>query len=313
MGKNVYCYGRDTWNLISQPGGVIGELASDGYSLYALVFPDGNPLRSSVIKRYNRASNSWDEGISAYNYSIQSIYGVGGKIFAGGQHNLDYQYYVILYLDSTFFTAIKYRVSLLTGAVQSASGDIYLATAGSGIYRFHGNTIDNDPVANTVNANIAGIIETGGTIIAVNSNGTIYTLNTPGSFNSFSIGVDFTGAMGIWKEYDRGSWKPSLLLLGIRGRGTSLSHGYRELVLEKNSGRPTYTINNPGDASPTSVKSKPKYAASIGIHPVEAILQVPEQVMGYYQNNPEWEPIIFASTSRSGLWSYRDGQWNAEE
>jgi hypothetical protein len=127
--------------------------------------------------------------------------------------------------------------------------------------------------------------------------------------------------MGIWQQYstNTATWNPALLLLGIRGKGTSQTHGYREMVLDNITGHPTGAIKENGDSSPTSVSNKPKYTASLGIHPVTSILQVPD-IAGsntdYSTNigaNPAWEPPIFASTSLNGLWSYRNGEWNAED
>jgi hypothetical protein len=314
MGKRIHSYSSNGWSSIREPGGSIGDLASDGNHLFALVFPDGDPRRTSLIKRYDPQSNSWDNGIHAQNYSIQTIYGAGGRIFAGGQHNLDYQYFVILLLEPSFLSVIRYRSSLLTGAAANDRGDILLATAGSGVFRFRGGQVEADPIFNTAGATITGIIETGsGSTTAVSSNGDVYIIDTAGSVTSFSAGVNFTGAMGVWREFDNGRWVPSLLLLGIRGRGSSRSHGYRELVLNKNNGIPTSVIKPPGDENPTSVRNRARYSGSIGVHPVEAILQLPESVIGPYHNSMEWEPPIFASTSRAGLWSYRNGQWNTEE
>jgi hypothetical protein len=122
--------------------------------------------------------------------------------------------------------------------------------------------------------------------------------------------------MSVWLDRNN-QWKPALLLLGIRGRGTSLNHGYREMVLD--NGKPTFIIKSPGDDSPTSVVNKAKYDASIGTHPVESIIQLPDANMGgplYYRDftdDPGWVPPIFSSLAKNGLWSYRKGEWNAED
>jgi hypothetical protein len=107
-------------------------------------------------------------------------------------------------------------------------------------------------------------------------------------------------------------------LAGIRGRGSSIVNGYREIVLDRD-GFPTGTVRMPGDETPSSVRNRARYTASIGRHPVEAIMQIPDTSRGgpldysVFTSDPDWEPPIFASTSRSGLWSYRNGLWNAEE
>jgi hypothetical protein len=123
--------------------------------------------------------------------------------------------------------------------------------------------------------------------------------------------------MSLWADRDN-QWRQSLLLVGIRSRGTSIVNGYREIVLDQN-GNPTTTIRIPGEETPSSVRSRARYTASIGLHPVEAILQLPDISSGgpldyrAYTSDPDWEPPIFAATSRNGLWSYRNGTWNAEE
>jgi len=113
-------------------------------------------------------------------------------------------------------------------------------------------------------------------------------------------------------------WKPQLLLLGIQDSGSSLSQGYRELVLDPN-GYPTSAVKSPGSSSPTSVANQAKYDAALGIHATRFIMQMPNIPGGPLDYNaavaanPNWRPLIFASTSQSGLFSYRNGEWNAEE
>ena len=105
-------------------------------------------------------------------------------------------------------------------------------------------------------------------------------------------------------------WKPTLLLLGIRG--SINNQGYREILLNRNTGVPSsYNIRTPGDSVPSSVTDRAKYNAGIGKHPVEAILQVPKEMLPSAAS--EADIPIFASTTLNGLWSYRDGVWNAEE
>ena len=105
-------------------------------------------------------------------------------------------------------------------------------------------------------------------------------------------------------------WKPALLLVGIRG---SVNYqGYREILLNRFTGRPdSFGIRMPGDNSPSSVTDRAKYNAGIGKHPVEAILQAPGEM--FPSAASETDIPIFASTTLNGLWSYRDGEWNAEE
>jgi len=321
MSNKIYCYadinGVPEWNTITLPTGYIGQLATDGENLYVLIFQRRDPLTSSMLRKYDVSTNSWDITYTVSGYSIQTIYGVGDKIFAGGQYQNNRRNFAIIYFNKTLdsLTVIKYGTSLLKGAVQNASGTIYLATAGSGMFTFNESSLDTTPVTGTEKANLNGLINVGGYIVAAGADGTVYT-DIAGKFNNVNAGVNFTGAMCVWLDRNN-QFKPSLLLMGIRGKGTSLTHGYREMVLD--NGKPTFDIKSPGDGSPTSVISKAKYDAGIGTHPIEAILQLPDVNNGgplnysSYTGDPSWEPPIFASTSKNGLWAYRKGEWNAEE
>jgi hypothetical protein len=324
MGNKIYCYVSNNgvlgWDIVSLPSGYyLGQLATDGDSLYVLMFQNRDPLKSSIIRKYNVSSNSWDTHppYTISLYSIQTIYGVGNRIFAGGQYKDNRKNFAIIFLDrvSDSLTVIKHGTSLLKGTAQNASGTVYLATAGGGMFSFNESTLDTTPVGGTEKANLNGIMNVGGNIVAVGTDGTVYS-DIGGSFINFNAGVSFTGAMCLWLDR-KSQWKPSLLLLGIRGKGTSLTHGYREMVLD--NGKPTFNIKAPGDDSPTSVVNKAKYDAGIGTHPVESIFQLPDFNSGgpfYYRDytdDPAWEPPIFAATAKNGLWAYRKGEWNAEE
>jgi hypothetical protein len=320
MSSTIHRYadnnGEPGWSVFTPPGGSLGELATDGNYLYALVFPDGEPLNSTVIKRYDFSSESWDNEFSAPGFSIQTIYGAGGYLFIGSRHLSNYQSFGVMYYDpsSSMLNLAIDQTSLLKGAVRSSSGNIYLATEGSGIFRFSSGGAISGPLNGTSKASIVGIIETGGVILAVTSNGNIFT-EKQGEFSSFSAGVNFTGALNFWHDPNN-QYRPVLLLMGIRGKGTSLNHGFREMVLD--NGKPSTVINEPGRDSPTSSKNRAKYTAGIGVHPVEDILQVPDKDQGgpldyrAYSGTPGWEPPIFAATSKNGLWAYHNGEWNAE-
>jgi hypothetical protein len=323
MGTTFYRYsstdGVPGWSNISLPEGTLGDLATDGEYLYALVFRGGDPLSASVIKRLNLEDWSWDKEITNTNYSIQTIYGIPGHIFAGGQQKSNHQNFVFLYHNPESDTLVYLldRVQVLSGVVRHPDGTIYLGTMGNGIYSYNLSIgAPYGPLSGTYQASIMGIMEIGGLIVAVSSDGGIFSGSSSG-FTKVSTGVSYTGAMSLW--YDRNQSVPSLLLLGIRGRGVSRTHGYRELPL-RNGILPTeLQIQIPGNESPSSIENNAKYAASIGVHPIETILQVPDVSRGgpldysVFSGNPEWQPPIFAGTTKDGLWSYRDGEWNTEE
>ena len=319
MGNSIFAYGRTSdgigWNEISLQGASLGDLATDGQSLYALVFPGGNPLRESEVRRFNSSSSRWESGASIQGYAIQSIFGAGNNIFVGIRSNPNSQNFSIALYNpsSNSFSIIHTGTSLLTGAAAGASGT-YLATAGDGIFAYTGGGVTG-PLIGTAGVSFSGIAEVGGSIVAVTGTGGIFH-DSPGIFTSASFGVNFTGALSVWQDPNN-SYRPTLLLMGIRARGSSINQVYREMVL--NNGFPTFNIRVPGDSSPSSVASRSRYAAAVGRHPVESILQIPDISNGgpidyrSYSGDPDWAPPIFASTSRQGLWSYRNGEWNTEE
>ena len=250
-------------------------------------------------------------------YSIQTLYSAGGRIFAGAMRTADYQDYSIMLLEPAVNSMmfVTFRTSLLKGAAVSGSGYTYLATAGSGLLLLNESTSNTSPVTGTSGANFTGLTSVGGVIVGVTGDGRVYS-NVTGGFAYVGTSVNYTGALCLWMDRDN-QWRPALLLMGVRGKGSTYTHGYQEMVL--NNGLPTYNFKTPGDGSPTSVANKAKYQASIGTHPVESIVQLPDASMGGpinyrdYTHIPEWEPPIFASTSKNGLWSYKNGEWNAED
>jgi len=323
MSTTFYRYsstdGIPGWSYIDLPEGTLGDLATDGEYIYALIFRGGDPLSESLIRRLDLTDWSWDKEISSSDYSIQTIYGVQGYVFAGAQEKANRQNFVILYHNpaSDYLAEALLQVSILKGAVRHPDGFIYLATMGHGIYAFsRGATYG--PLEGTSGASIAGIMETAGLIVAVSSDGGIYTGTVANGFTNVSTGVNFTGAMSPWYEMGNQS-VPALLLLGIRGRGVSRTHGYRELPLQNGIPGTDIQIQVPGTEPLSSISNNAKYTASIGVHPIETILQVPDISRGgpldyrLFSGNPGWQPPIFAGTTKDGLWAYRDGEWNTEE
>jgi len=200
MGSRIFRYGgadgrNPQWSSMPTPEGSLGDLASDGVYLYALVFPNGNPLASSVIHRFNIERNTWDQDYTNGVFSIQTIFGIDGRIFAGAMFREDHQNFAILYLapNTLFLTPILNNTSLLTGAAGTAE-EAYLSTAGAGIFRYSNDSLETRAVSGTEDANITGIIDTGGSIVAVSSNGTVYFRTAQGAFSTFSARFTFTGA-----------------------------------------------------------------------------------------------------------------------
>jgi len=128
------------------------------------------------------------------------------------------------------------------------------------------------------------------------------------------------------------------LLLGVRVRGVSNHIGYREIYLDPDgnvaAGSGLRVPGNHPDDSVSSVQLNARYRASIGTRAVEFIFQAPNLGNAFFPDmlvrdengvvvedsygNPlirDWQPPIFASTSRDGLWVYnfRTDRWNAED
>ncbi|MDR1057921.1 MAG: hypothetical protein LBL43_00060 [Treponema sp.] len=272
-----------------------------------------------------------------YYTRLQSLYSANGHVFLGAQRTGDERQYAIFYVDGDKLSQpLKEDTALLLGAAWDG-GSYYLATAGNGIFKISGSPGSGitGPVgvsSGTLNLNsetllVMGIMDVGGKIIAAAKNNYLFYLEGTEFKTIRTAGVNgLTGAMAVWTDPDGTGEK--LLLLGAQGNTTSLTHGYREVYLDlsdsslpgglggvtidSNNGYGTLSLSKPGVSAPSSVVvgETAKYDASIGTHPVLTILQVPSSVE---PPPPGSDPLIFAGTSKNGLWSYRTEQWNAEE
>jgi len=320
-GNKIFYYENKKWSSINTVGGSLGNLASDGSHLYVLLFPKGDPLKQALIKRFD--GTDWDDAwndslfIDYSGYSIETIFCAGGKVFAGGRKGESN--YAIFECDpadsSPSFATFMETASPFSGVVEYGA-ETYLATYNDGVFKYNDTTA---PIAETVNKRISGIIETGGILVAVSSNGIVYTYE-PGDIEFVTLtspGGEFTGAMCKWFEFNSvdnpNPTVPSLLLLGRQAQSSSSNQGYRELILDT-SGKPTTgIIKTPGEEDlPTSANSKrAMYESSIGKHAVNSILQVPYDMVSDAET--EYDLPVFASTAQNGIWSCHLGEWNAEE
>jgi hypothetical protein len=209
---------------------------------------------------------------------IQGLYGEGGSVVAGAMRpgSDDYAVLTVSGNSLSLLRTIPYPLTGVSGSYYATSGGIFTSgglITGSASY-----------------GGIAGIISAGGSkgVIAVTSGGWILQVNGS-SVTAHSTSVSFTGALAV---YNRGS--VNLLLLGIKGSIYDL--GYREMRLNDSN----WTLYTPGDLAPdSSVADRDKYRATLGQHAVSSLR--------YYDN------VLFASTQKDGLWSYRNSEWNAEE
>jgi hypothetical protein len=96
----------------------------------------------------------------------------------------------------------------------------------------------------------------------------------------------------------------NLLLIGVKGAVYNL--GYREAWVNGSDG---FALRSPGGSTQDSsirVEDKDKYSATLAKCAVNSLIQADDGSGGGW-------PVIFASTQKDGLWSYRNNEWNAEE
>lgn len=302
FGSTIYEYKDSEWVSLSPSpeNGNIIELAATNDALYALT----GTLGSLGLQKFS--NGSWSS-IDTEGRNVQTIYGAEEYLFAGTIDNASTSTLTcsILYVkDGTSqLTLLESNTSLLKGAVYVGT-TYYLATNGNGILSFT-NPLSKQ-VADPDHKNIVGIINVGDTVVAVSRDGYILHGNAAGFTAVKAPDVSyFTGALATWKPQDADN--PRLLLLGIQGGSSvSLTHGYQELLLKEDGtlDAAAISLKNPGENGISSVDDYDQYVVTIGRHPLSSIIQASDD-------------ILFAATSKDGLWSYRErgGKylWNGED
>ncbi|MDR2392569.1 MAG: hypothetical protein LBD93_00185 [Treponema sp.] len=285
----IHCYeGASGWKEVpKRPGGAILELAATETQLYALTGEPGSTALYALSVSDTNAD--WKQITSNYG-NIQSIYGAGDRLFAGAM--IDTSTFGMFYDNAGKLEALSGGSGFLQGAAVYA-GTYYLA--GTGIYSLEGTSLTL--VSDTAGITVVGLLQVGDGILGVGDGKILY--GPSGGFTVEDKGVTFTGALALWGK--KGKEAKTLLLLGIQGSSTSTTHGYRELVLKEDSLDPgDMSLKTPGNnPEASSISNYDKYSSSLGKHPVMALFQAPDG-------------ILFAGTTKNGLWSYRNEQWNAE-
>jgi hypothetical protein len=309
--STVHKYRNGVWTTFSAPGSLMA-LASDDAALYALV----GGMNSS-LRKYDAVAGDWTADVwNAPDFSLQTIYGAGGKIFAGGKKD---KIWAVFYIDGSDLTTVPGmgNTGMLTGAAEF--GGTYLAVDDRGIYSTD-LSADAKQVKGSSDHRVTGIINTvpGGTagaLAAVTRGGTVLVYDSASKkFDAkLTEGPVFTGGMSVWRQWKGSAWKPALLLLGISSTGSN-TKAYREVDLDSNGKLLNSSVYVPGTRSPSSVSNKSEYDASIARYSVHYILQVPGEAEAYPSVKPEaYQPVIFAATAKDGFHSLRNGLWNAEE
>ncbi|MHC6203313.1 hypothetical protein ACYULU_08975 [Breznakiellaceae bacterium SP9] len=288
-GSTVYKYSGG-WNTIAAPGGTVRGLAATDTGtvtndrLYALTFAKLEPS-DSAVKKWDGSSWTTLSNSTGYTY-LQKICAAEDQLFVWASTGYS-ENGAILYEDvGDKLETLKEGVRILNGAVKETTSLYYLGTA-SGLY-----STDLTTTTSINSTPIVGVTKvTTGTpaIVAAARNSILY--NTGSGFNESLSNERLSGGMAV---YDNGATE--LLLLGLETT-SSTNQGYREKVLP---GVGT-SWRHPGKESPSSVNSLGQYDASIGTHAVRHIFYLAS------------EDVIFASTAKDGLWSYRNGEWNGED
>jgi hypothetical protein len=307
-GDSIYVANGRLWRCVTANGkwGEVGgapskiyDIAAGSDGVYLLRVDDSD---TSVHKL-----NGGAIGNSTGYDMIQGIYSDGGEnpgtVYAGAMSGNDS--YAILGVNNNAFTVIRTIDSPLAGVAKIGSVT-YFATARNGILRRDGSTWTT--VGSSSGYSIAGIINAKGKIIAVTGNGYILEVDaTNSTVTAHSKGIYFTGGLAVYEGNDING-KVSLLLLGIKN--SIYNMGYREMVIPSN---PTDSIDStlyiPGErASLSTVSGRDRYEATLAKSAVNSLVRLSPASGG-----GDGLPVLFASTQKDGLWSYRNNEWNAEE
>lgn len=327
-GTVLYSYNKGTskpyWQNEIQPGGNIYKLASanTGKYLYALCSTDSGNNGRTVIKYFDKTNFLWTQ-ISGI-YDVHDIFEANGIIFFyatffKNNYNI---YYTVFYIDSS---GIPKQLITQNPELQNDMGEIigaawngtsyFLLTTNRGVYKIDdlatGAVLIYSPI---LFSGIINLEDTDNTIFLIARNGDAYVVDNFILPLGISMSTLATGALAIWRENDS---SPNWLLL--LGRQDSLSYsvsfgykyGYLELVID-DGGIVVPGFSEPGRSPLSSVKwgGNERYQSSLGKQPIKYLFQAPSDI------DPNM--TLFASTQKSGVWSYRERgsaylfQWNAE-
>jgi len=289
------------WQIMSpQPRGKIKTLAAplEGY-LFSLDW-DGN------IRKWD--GTEWSLPLKETEGKPEQIFGAGNFLFAGARTGEPgtANGYCILAMEAQnsamTMKKIKENTGLLSGAVYDG-GDYFLGTQGGGIYKTNTPTVLLPDPPLTEGSSIIGIIKHDDKIVAITTQREIMYYKDK-DFIIYTVpGFDFSGAIASW-EYDG----KHLLLLGLLNKSGSFGYGYRELMWDGG-------ISVPGETEISSVERGSQFTSAIGNYGVAALYVLPPNIT-YKADNDE-RPVVYASTVKNGLWSYRRrggrAQWNGED
>jgi hypothetical protein len=340
-GNTLYSYNDDKpyWKTETSPGGNILQLASLGGYLYALCSTDQNIDRQIVLRCFDKGN--WRQIEVPFEFNkLQNIFSAGDALFllatARNTTIIDV-FYTIFYINLSnpitvnkfLFTNTDNDAGELSGAAyNNANGAYYLSTKNKGVYKINSFNEDAKLIKyqnsnnEEININFMGIInleDKNNTVFLIARNGEAYTIDDSiKKIENVSMRKLATGSLAIYREPPlpgtAPSENPKMLLLS--GRQDSLtfsstygySYGYMELELDENGIKDGSNFIEPGINNFSTLTNNERYQSTIGKQPVNYILQVPYEI--------DKNMILFASTQKSGVWSFRERdntfQWNAE-
>ena len=313
------------YQQLRRPDGRITMLAATMDYLYALILHGDD---STVIRRFNPGAGSWDSMImepARQGLIIQTIFAPNpdsNNLFIG-VGNTGTSDILILRNNSTQIELLYEGVGIIAGAAYD--GGSYFLPIRTHVNAVNeitnpGNTIvmydGVSPAVITaaegeVDRGFIGIINIGGSVAAIDRGGNLFNVSASISRTNINMEGFATGALAVWE--DPSNPASHLLLAGRQGSlaytltGTGFTFGYVETPIPLGA-----NFHEPGLGSPSTIidGNNARYVSTIGRHGINHIFQVPPNVCGSRR--------LFASTQRSGLWSYRDHfnngewHWNAE-
>jgi len=281
---------------------------SGGATLYALSVDGTDSLSTTLWKSTN--GSTWTKVTNSTGYPILQggLFVAGTTLFVGGR-NSGGTTAAVLYDNSGSLAVALDGITIgdavpgtLAGAVYMDS-NYYLAVTGKGVFYGSAGSIGTTAIGDTADTKyrLNGLIALGSQVVAVGSGGYMLAGTSSGFSEVSGACADdypYTGALAVWT-----SGTDTLLLAGRRY--STYTNGYWEISLDTNGDLPgTVSLKVPGESSPTTVADTDTYQQSLGQKVITALCQAPGGGLG---------TTLFASTSLDGLWSYRNGEWNAEE
>jgi hypothetical protein len=306
-GDAIYVANGKVWSCAKAGGrwGQVGGVPSKIYDIAADTQAGTDGVYLLRVDDSDTSVHRLDGGVigNTTGYGmIQGLYSDGETVYAGAMSGNSY---AILKVNGDTLIFIYSIGSPLAGVAKTSDNVTYFATARNGILRLNGGTWTT--VGGSSGYSIAGIINADGRIIAVTGNGYILEVNaTSNTVAAYGTSTQFTGALAVYTGNASNS-NAKRLLLGVKNNIYNM--GYREIDLPDGGGNITYLLYVPGErASLSTVSGRDRYEATLAKCAVNSLIRLNEVPGG-----PDGLPVLFASTQKDGLWSYRNNEWNAEE